>query len=256
MSFLSNREYDGEIGSLHAVVLAGGFGTRLRSIVAGTPKPLALVAGRPFLNYQLGCLSYQGVKRCVLCVGYRAEVIMDHVGDGSRWGLQVTYSYEHEPMGTGGALALAMPLLKSDPCLVLNGDSLFDCPLGRLLDFHTALGAQASLLLTTLQDCGRYGVVELTPDGQVICFREKGHSGRGLINTGVYLISRTLLGEIPSGHRLSLEYDVFPTWIGREFYGLVAEGNFIDIGTPESYALAQTLAQKWQRYVQGDKNDD
>ena len=245
-------ELSGEVGSLDAVLLVGGLGTRLRELVSEVPKPLVLVAGRPFLDYQLGWLSYQGVKRCVLCVGYRARVIMNHVGDGSRWGLQVTYSSDYEPMGTGGALALAMPLLQSDPCLVLNGDSLFDCPLGRLLDFHTALGAQASILLARLQDCGRYGVVELAPDGQVICFREKGHSGPGLINTGVYLIGQALLGEIPSGRRLSLEHDVFPTWMGRGLYGLVAEGDFIDIGTPESYTLAQTMAKKWQRYVRAE----
>ena len=249
MSELANN-----VSSIDAVLLAGGLGMRLREVVTEVPKSLAPIAGRPFLDYQLGWLSDQSMRRCILCLGYRAEMIMNFVGDGSRWNLKVYYSLEQELLGTAGAIRLAMPLLISKCCLVLNGDSLFDSSLALLLDSHRIRQAEVSLFLTRSDDSTRYGAVELATDDRVVCFREKGHPGSGLINVGVYLINRSLLEQIPPGTRLSLEQDIFPSWLGRGFYGVVAEGEFIDIGIPESYGLAQLISQKWQHYIPAEKN--
>ncbi len=222
-----------------AVILAGGLGTRLRPVVSDRPKALALVRGRPFLLYLLDWLASWGLERVVLCTGYLGGMVRQ--GLGKRHGpLRLAYSQEAEPLGTGGALRLALPLLDSETILVANGDSYCPADLAALWKAHQRIGAQATLALTVAADSGRFGRVEVDAAGVVRAFTEKTPGGEpGLVNAGVYMLQRSLLAGLPGGRALSLEREVFPQLIGRGLYGWPCGQGFLDIGTPESFALAQ-----------------
>lgn len=223
-----------------AVVLAGGLGTRLREAVADRPKVLAPVCGRPFLFHLLDDLQAAGVRETVLCISYMAEAVRGTVGD--RYGsMAIRYSVEETPLGTGGALRQALPLVGSETCLVANGDSLFRTDLGRFWSWHLARELPASLLLTRVDDASRFGRVEVDDLGRIVRFAEKdGVASPGWINAGIYLLHRSRLSGIPPGHAISLEKDIFPQLLPRGLFGLAAEGLFMDIGTPESYRWAET----------------
>ena len=222
-----------------AIVLCGGLGTRLRSVVADVPKPMAQVAGRPFLEYLLEFLRQQSVKRVILAVGYRREVIIDHFG--AAWdGLEIDYAIETEPRGTGGVARLAVERLKGEAALLLNGDSFLARPFAPL---ETALAAGADLVLTVRSepDTGRYGVCKVE-DGRITGFGPGAPGQAGLINAGVYALRRTLFDGFDLPPVFSFEQDFMAPFVGRLVVGaVVASEPFIDIGLPESYALAQTF---------------
>ncbi len=220
----------------NALVLAGGFGTRLRSVVPGRQKVAAEVQGRPFLTYLFDQLIRCGVHEVILCTGYRGNELQELIG--SHYGpLRLVYSIEQEPLGTAGALGLAAPLIHSDPVLVLNGDSYCRFELGKFLSFHSAKAADASILLTPMADTSRYGRVLLDGMDRVVQFEEKGvHPGEGWINAGVYLLNARLIRALPAGRAVSLEKEIFPRL--DALFGLRVPGPFLDIGTPEDYARA------------------
>ncbi len=230
------------IGEVTGVILAGGLGTRLRAAVSDRPKVLADVAGQPFLERIFEQLSCIGIRKVVVCTGYMAEQI-EHLYPASFKDLSISYSREHALLGTAGAIRFALEHIKTDRALVLNGDSYCDFSYPAFKTFHEAQDADASVLLTYVDDCSRYGSVVLNESGKVESFIEKSCAGGGgFINAGVYLIERALIKEIPAGRVLSLEKDVFPNWIGRSFYGHVSNAPmFIDIGTPQSFQHAQSL---------------
>ena len=228
----------GNLSDIQAVILAGGKGTRLQSVIADRPKVLAQINGRPFLDYQLAYLSSFGARRALLCTGYMGSLVRQTIG-GSRHGVEIAYSQEDEPLDTAGAVRLALPCLSSDPVLVMNGDSFFRTDLAAFYRSHCDAGAQGSLLLTEVDNCERYGSVCLDEQGRVTSFREKSSvAGQGLISAGVYLLSIQMLQSIAPGRPVSIEREFFPQWIGRGLYGFVGQGVFIDIGTPETYELA------------------
>jgi len=221
-----------------AAVLAGGLGTRLREAVADKPKVLAQVNGRPFLAYLLDTLAGAGVRRAILCTGYLADQVRTAFGT-EFGGVELLYSQEESPLGTGGALSLALPLLDSSPVLVLNGDSFCDADLALFARQHLACGAAASLVLARVADVARYGAVETSGDGTITSFEEKGRRrGDGLINAGIYLLERFLIEGLPAGRALSLEKELFPGLIGHGLYGFAQGGKFIDIGIPADYYAA------------------
>lgn len=225
------------------VILAGGLGTRLRSVVPDRPKSMALVAGKPFLIHQLEWLHTNGVKSVVLCVGYKGQQIVDYIGDGSRFGLVVSYSCEHTPLGTAGALANAMKLL-SEEFLVINGDTYTTLPLEPLWEAHHHNAAMATLAVTASEDSSAVGGIELATDGRITSFREK-ESGAHLVNMGVYAVSRKIAEFIPAKRPCSLEKDVFP-YLPR-LYGHVAKEPFIDIGTPAGYLAAESCLSNLEK---------
>lgn len=238
------------LGQVDAAILVGGLGMRLRSIIADVPKPMAPVAGRPFLEWMLLQLASQGVRRVILCIGYGAEHVRDYFGSGERVALELTYSQETDLRGTGGALKLAERRIASNPFLVLNGDSLIDCDLLSLLDTHQEAGAQATLLLTHVPDGDRFGNVVLGKGGEILGFSEKAEETTGLINAGVYVFDQCVLKHIPAGVPYSLELDLFPSLVGQGLKGLASDGTFIDIGLPEAYLQAETtLANTLQRLM-------
>lgn len=227
-----------DLAAVTAVILAGGLGTRLRPVVADRPKALAEIGQRTFLAFVLDQLSNAGVRDIVLCTGYRGEQIRETFGE-SYGSLYLTYSQESSPLGTGGALRLALPLCKSNPVLVLNGDSYCEVDLKSFYTWHLARGASGTLLLTQVTDTERYGRVELDAEGAVVRFDEKtSECGSGWISAGIYLLSCRLLLAIPEGHPVSLELEIFPSWVGRGLYGYQTEGRFLDVGTPEDYRKA------------------
>jgi D-glycero-alpha-D-manno-heptose 1-phosphate guanylyltransferase len=232
-------------GDVTAVILAGGLGTRLRAAVSDKPKVLAEVAGQPFLERLFEQLQGFGVHKVVLCVGYMSEQIELLYPEKFR-DLSIVYSRERALLGTAGAIRFAYEHITTDRALIMNGDSFCDFNFRAFKAFHDAKEAEASVLLTYVDDCSRYGSVVIDDDKKVESFIEKsGAGGSGFINAGAYLIERPLIKEIPCGRVLSLEKDIFPEWIGRKFFGFASNAPmFIDIGTPQSFLHAQSLFSK------------
>lgn len=230
------------LADVTAAILAGGLGTRLRSQVADRPKVLAPVHGRPYVAYLLDQLAEAGFREVILLTGYLGEQIRSFFGDTFA-GLRLKYSFEPSPLGTAGALRLALPALRSSTIVVLNGDSFCAAPLPEFLAIHRRHSADISLVLTPVEDCSRYGQVRLAPDSRVLNFEEKCPAGQaGWVNAGIYLINKLLIEDIPTEKSLSLEREMFPLWAGvRQCFGFPCKGRFLDIGTPESYAKAETF---------------
>lgn len=229
------------LSQMSALVLAGGLGTRLRSVVADIPKVLAPVRGRPFLAWLFDQLVEAGLRHVVLCTGYRGELVREAFGDRYR-SAQLEYSREPHPLGTGGALRQALPLARSQTVLALNGDSYFDADLPQFLAWHARQQFAGSLLLTEVADSSRYGRVQTRESGRVVRFDEKGQdAGPGWINAGIYLLDRSLFDDSPQaeGAMLSLERDLLPRWIAGGLGGCPCRGKFLDIGTPESFAATE-----------------
>jgi NDP-sugar pyrophosphorylase family protein len=229
------------LDGIPVAILAGGLGTRLRPAIGARQKTVAEVAGRPFLAHLLDQLARAGFRDVVLCVGFGAEQVERALGR-EHGPLRLRYSREAEPLGTAGALRLALPLLAGDAAMAMNGDSFCDADLAAAWEAHREREALATLVLVESADTARYGRVELDADDAIRRFVEKQPEGTpGWINAGIYLLARSRIESIPAARPLSLERDVFPTWIGDRFFGHRSRARFIDIGTPQSYADASRL---------------
>lgn len=233
------REGAESLADVTAVILAGGLGKRLRPVVSDRPKVLANVLGRPFLEHIFDRIAGFGVRRVVLCAGFMAELLDAAYREG--YGdMSIAISREHEPLGTGGAVRNALPLLDSDPALVMNGDSYCTADLAAFFDRHRSAGAERSMLLVRCDECSDYGRVETDRDGHVTAYIEKdGSAGPGWVNAGVYLLSKSAIESIPPEGPVSMERDVFPSWIPEGIQGVRLEGGFLDIGTPERLEQAE-----------------
>lgn len=224
-----------------AIILAGGLGTRLRDVVSDRPKVLAEVNGTPFLSFLLDKVADAGVRKVVLCTGYMASLVVNAFGNSYR-GMELVYSEESEPLGTGGAIRQALPLTDSDPLLVMNGDSYCSADLSVFRRQHADSCSIASLLLTQVEDSSRYGIVETDQVGAVTSFREKDErTGPDLINAGIYLLSREVVRAIPATGAVSLERELFPGLIGKGLHGFCQPSEFIDIGIPSDYIDASAI---------------
>jgi NDP-sugar pyrophosphorylase family protein len=232
---------------LAAVVLAGGMGTRLRSVVTDLPKVLAPVAGRPFLTYLLDQVADAGIQRVVLSTGYLAEQFAEVIGNRYR-NIQIAYAHEEQPLGTGGAIRFACGFADSDQLLVMNGDSYCDAGLSSYVGWHVDGGNDVSLMLAKVNDTSRYGTVEMDTNGRITAFIEKRpESTSGYINAGVYLFRRAMLEQFPSGPS-SMERDLFPVWLReRSMMGWVTEAEFIDIGIPTDYERSHEFMARVSR---------
>jgi len=241
---------------MDALILAGGKGTRLQSVVSDRPKVMAEVNGRPYLTYLFDQLLAANIKRVILCTGYMADYIEDYFGDTYQ-DLALVYSREAKVLGTGGAIRQALDHIQSESLLVMNGDSYCDVSLKHFREFHHA---DVSMVLVRRDDTSRYGRVEFDDDSNVTRFVEKdGQSVGGWINAGIYILNRELVESLPADENISLEKEVFPTWIAdHTVKGFFCQGKFIDIGLPESYALAgQFFTDRQttnQRYVALDRD--
>ncbi len=229
-------------GRREAIILAGGRGSRLASVLPSRQKVTAEVDGEPFALRLVRWLGAFGVERIVFAAGHRSEDVAAIVAGWSETKPQLAISIEDQPLGTGGAVRLAFEATAADPVLVLNGDSFADVDVDALYAFHAARGARATLALARVDDTSRYGAVEQDGDGVITSFREKASGGGpGVVNAGVYLFSRAVLARAPASQAFGLEHDFFPDLIGDGLFGLAFAGRFIDIGTPESFDAAQSF---------------
>lgn len=224
---------------MEAIVLAGGLGTRLQGVLQGVPKPMAPIGGRPFLDILLSQLVRCGCGRVILSVGHLHSVIEEYFGVAWR-GMTLDYVIENEPLGTGGAVRAAMAEGREESLLVLNGDSYIQIDYAAMTCFHSAQSAQMSIAVTHQPDVARYGDVLLDGD-RVVGFEEKGRTGAGWINAGVYVIRRDLEWPPELSGKFSFETDFLVPGIARlRPAPYKVDGLFIDIGIPEDLARAQT----------------
>jgi D-glycero-alpha-D-manno-heptose 1-phosphate guanylyltransferase len=222
---------------MEAIVLAGGFGTRLRSVVKDVPKPMAPIGGRPLLEILLTRLAQQGFAHVVLSLGYQADLIVKHFGERFH-GMSLTPVIEDKPLGTGGAVRLALQHCHEDHVFVFNGDTFVDLEIAAVEEFWRRY-REPMIIAREVPDTARYGHLELH-GAHVVRFAEKGRSGPGLINVGCYVLPWDVLNDFAPDTPFSLEQDFLAPWVRRAPLRVyVSQGYFIDIGIPEDYERAQ-----------------
>ena len=226
---------------MEVIILAGGLGTRLRSVVSEVPKCMAPVAGKPFLWYLLKYLTKYSVNRVILSVGYLREVIFDWVKEHQReFPFEFDYAIEEEPLGTGGGIKLALSKANDSNVIILNGDTFFNVDLDILCQCHSSSKKNITLALKLMRNFNRYGTVSLdNMYGTIISFNEKQYCDEGLINGGVYVVNRTapIFEGLPE--KFSFETAVLESQCAvQNLQGIVQDGYFIDIGIPEDFQKA------------------
>lgn len=224
-----------------AVILAGGLGTRLRSVVSGVPKPMAKISDRPFLEYLMDYWINQGVSRFILSVGYKSKIIIDHFGAGYKQ-TPITYVEENKPLGTGGGLVLAAQAL-NEPFLLLNGDTYFQVSFADLQHFHLQNKSDWTIALFKAREADRYGGVLLDTEGKVSELKSAKSQSGEFANGGAYFINPKIFASsiFEPGKKYSLEDEVLPALIndGKNIMGFLQFGQFVDIGIPSDYLFAQ-----------------
>jgi mannose-1-phosphate guanylyltransferase len=228
---------------MQAIVLVGGKGTRLRPLTESVPKPALTLVDRPFLAYMIEWLAGHGVTEVVLACGFLPDVLREALaGEEERAGVRIRYAVEPEPLGTAGAIRFAADALGDEldeRFLALNGDVLTDLDLSALLRAHAERAARATIALHPVEDSSAFGLVHSGSEGEVLAFLEKtGEAAPGEVNAGMYVLERSVLEPIPPGENVSIERDVFPRLVGEGLHGLLLEGYWMDIGTPERYLQA------------------
>ena len=229
---------------MRAVVLVGGFGTRLRPLTSDLPKQMLPIVDRPMIEHVVGHLAAHGVEEVVLSLGFLPDAFRDAYSDGRCAGIPLHYAVEPEPLDTAGAIRFAAEDAGIDEAfLVLNGDVLTDLAVDELIGFHRVSGAEATVSLTPVDDPSRYGVVPTDADGRVTGFVEKPSAGAApcnWINAGTYVFEPSVIDRIEPGRRVSVEREVFPAMADEGvLYGLRSEAYWVDTGTPETYLGVQ-----------------
>lgn len=228
---------------MEAILLCGGLGTRLRSVVSDRPKPMADIAGKPFLHYLVKMLSESGVKHLIFALGYMGEQIEAYFQSGEEYGLSISYSYEDSPLGTGGAIRNALSKVSGENVLVLNADTYFHTDYESLLREQLKNKAAMTIASRKIEDISRYGAILKDESGRILRWNEKMSSDQvetprpGEINGGIYVMQKSLIEKIPEGKQ-SLENDCIPAWLEDGLYlqAIPSDGYFMDIGIPEDYA--------------------
>jgi D-glycero-alpha-D-manno-heptose 1-phosphate guanylyltransferase len=222
-----------------AIILAGGLGTRLRSVVEDVPKCLAPINGIPFLEYVIDYADGQGIEHIIFSVGYKKELIKKYI-ESQDYDFAISYSEEQNPLGTGGAIKKSIKLTQTDQILVLNGDTLYEYDLANLWNVNEFGFGNCSLCLKPMQNFERYGSVLCNKNNKIISFREKQFVAEGLINTGVYCLDRERFSKEKLPTKFSFEKDYLEANVfSHNFLGLIEDSYFIDIGIPEDFEKAQ-----------------
>ena len=228
---------------MEAILLCGGLGTRLSSVVSDRPKPMADIAGKPFLHYLVKMLSKSGVKHLIFALGYMGEQIEAYFQSGEEYGLSISYSYEDSPLGTGGAIRNALSKVSGENVLVLNADTYFHTDYESLLREQLKNKAAMTIASRKIEDISRYGAILKDESGRILRWNEKMSPDQaeascpGEINGGIYVMQKSLIEKIPEGKQ-SLENDCIPAWLEDGLYlqAIPSDGYFMDIGVPEDYA--------------------
>ena len=225
---------------MEAIILAGGLGTRLQKVVNDKPKSMALINDKPFLEYLLNFLTGQDIRKVILSIGYKREMILNYFKDRYKH-LPIFYAIEEEPLGTGGGIVNAMEQVEEECAFVLNGDSMFRIDMHAMLQFHLKIKADLTMALRYLDDTSRFGTVKIDQTKKVTGFNEKKQDAcPGYINGGVYLINKGFLLSGSFGKQFSIEKDCFEKCYKEAgIFGYPSKGYFLDIGIPEDYMTAQ-----------------
>jgi len=226
--------------STEAIVLAGGMGTRLKSVVPDKPKPMALINGKPFLEYLLNYLAQNGISHVILSVGFKAEQVYDYFGN-SYANMDLSYAFEKNPLGTGGGIRLALQKAKTNNVFIVNGDTLFNVSLKKLDELHIKNKSDLSIALKEVEDGSRYGTITTNKSDKINSFKEKKEKKeKALINGGTYLLSKDTFMNLDFPEKFSFEKDFMEKYFEQlNFYGSAFNDYFIDIGIPETYEKAQ-----------------
>jgi len=227
------------LSTTDVLILCGGMGTRLQPVSGGGQKILVEFAGRPFIDILIESLLPFGFQRFILCIGYERDRVKRHFISKN---LEVVFSGENKPLGTGGAVKNAMPYVRSSPFLLLNGDSLCRIDYTKFLEFHSIKGGLLSIVLANPMTESGYGVIDINDNGRITSFKEKAKPNEGnYVNAGIYLMNYEVFRLMPHLNKFSLEYDLFPKALMHGCYGFVTEEEVIDIGTPERYLRAKSI---------------
>jgi D-glycero-alpha-D-manno-heptose 1-phosphate guanylyltransferase len=226
------------------IILAGGLGTRLQSVVSDVPKPMAPVANKPFMDQILALLPIHNINQIILSVGYKFDVIKSYYGSDYK-GISIVYSIENEPLGTGGGIKLALQKVETEHCLIMNGDTYFDIDFEQFWQIHNQHQNDISLALKQVEKPDRYGTVVLEKH-RILKFSEKQAGLKsGLINGGLYWFKMSLLNAMPNDAKFSFESDFLEKQVSESVIGgYIDNGLFIDIGIPDDYERAQSLFAK------------
>lgn len=233
-------ELNKTLADIDVVILCGGFGKRLQSTLPNRPKVLAPIKERVFIDILIESFVKQGFKRFILSVGYLKQQIINHRFENIKE-IELTFSEEETPLGTGGAIKKCQTLIQSDPFLVTNGDSLCKLDFKNFLEFHFLKGGVTSFALSTVGDRKDGGNVEILPSQRIVNFKEKNTQNlkkNYFINAGVYIMNREVFSLMPTFDTFSLECDLFPKLLGNDCYGFFTESDVIDIGTFDRYVKA------------------
>ncbi len=226
---------------IDVMILCGGFGKRLQTIIKDIPKPMAKIKHRPFLDILIDFIASYGFKRFILCTGYKADVIERYYSQRYN-NLIIEFSREEKPLGTGGAIKNAENYIESSPFLVVNGDSFCKINLKEFVDFHFKRDALISIAVTNKDICDDYGVITINDLQRIVEFNEKTKGYKNhLINAGFYLLQREAFSLMPKKNNFSIERDFFPQIIKRNLYAFETQESVTDIGTPERYEKAKHL---------------
>jgi D-glycero-alpha-D-manno-heptose 1-phosphate guanylyltransferase len=226
------------------LILAGGLGTRLSSVVNDRPKCLALINGKPFLSYLILFLIKNKIERFVFSLGFKSELIENYLFENFKNKIDYVTIVEHEQLGTGGAIKNSIGSCFSDKILVLNADTFFDFNIDYLYDFHNSINSKCSIALKKMYDFDRYGSISLNINNQIIEFQEKVYKKDGFINTGFILLDRKYFQSKQFPTKFSLENSFLEKYINEgHIYGILLDGDFIDIGIPSDYRNAQSFFQ-------------
>ncbi|MCX7957283.1 MAG: nucleotidyltransferase family protein [Endomicrobia bacterium] len=229
------------------VILCGGRGKRLGVLTKNLPKPLLKVSGRPFIDYILDYLKSFGIKNIILAAGYKAEVIEKYFGQKDK-GFEIFISKERQPLGTAGAIKFAEKYIKSDPFIVLNGDTFCNVNLKEVLRFHNFKHAEVTVVATKkmFDTTVSYGCLFIDENNKVVCFQEKKpHQTKQYINCGIYIFNKKILKFIPKNKKCSLEYDILPKI--DNIFAYIVDIPFLDIGTPKRLIKAKNYLEKWRQ---------
>ena len=223
---------------IDAVILCGGQGKRLKQLVSDKPKPMADINGLPFLDRLIGYIDKIGINNYILCAGFMAEYIEKYYQATNKIKNLIIVK-EKQPLGTAGALKNAQKFIKTDPFLVVNGDSFCAVDLKKFFGFHLARKASLSMVVCRKENEGDQGSVILDSSDKIAGLEEKTRSASSLVNAGVYLFNKKMLSLIPRDVKYSLELDLFPKLVGKKFYGFQTDARLLDIGTPRRYKQAK-----------------
>ena len=227
-----------EMNASEAIILAGGMGTRLKSVVSDLPKPMAPIDDKPFLEYMLSYLSASQIRHVVLSVGYKHETIKAHFGEKYA-DMKLTYAVEEEPLGTGGAIRFALNYIEGDHTLLLNGDTFFKINLDDLRQFYFAHDPDIAMSVKLMHDFSRYGTVELN-ESRVTGFISKQPVNMGYINGGLYMMKSNLFDRYDLPEKFSFEVDFLEKYVSNlHISAMKSSDYFIDIGIPEDYEKAR-----------------